>query len=205
MKCWSEGELRAFIDRELPPADMELVGAHLEECSECGDHWAEMAGRASRVSSLMAHLTETEPVVRAGQLRRPAQSPWRWGGVAAALAAGLIVGILVIPKRGTQVATVPPQPAPVVQSAVTRPELAAPVVALASTTPASVAPTRRSKKPVLPAPQKGDTFLALDSDPIETGVVVRVALGPREVPADVIIDADGRPRAIRLVNFKSTH
>jgi len=204
MKCWSEGELRAYIDRELPPEDMELVSAHLEVCSVCGDHWAEMAGRAARVSALMTHLTETEPMVRAARLRRPAPSPWRWGGLAAALAAGLAVGILVMPKRGTQVAMAPPQPAPVVQSAVTRPEPAAPVVALASSTPASVVQPRRTRKPVAAAPQKGDTFLALDNDPIEAGVVLRVALGPREVPADVIIDADGRPRAIRLVDLKST-
>ncbi len=202
MKCWSEGELRAFIDRELPPEEMDRVSAHLEECSECGDLWAELAGRASHVSALMNELAEMEPVVRGGRLPRRANSPWRWGGVAAALAAGLAIGIVAMPKRGAQVAVAPP--APVVQSAASMTEPAGPVVSLAAGTPAKVAPARRSRRPSIPAAQS-NPFLALDNDPIEAGVVLRVALGPREVPADVIIDSDGRPRAIRLVNFKSNH
>jgi hypothetical protein len=47
-----------------------------------------------------------------------------------------------------------------------------------------------------------DYFLALDDDPIELGVVVRVALdGAAAVQADVVFDADGRPRAIRPVQL----
>jgi hypothetical protein len=205
MKCWSEGELRAFIDRELTAVEMEQVTAHLEECSECGDLWAELAGRASRISALMNELTETVPVIRAGRLPRRAPAAWRWGGVAAALAAGLVIGIVTMQKRETPMAVAPPAPAPVMQNA-GRVEPASPVVALAAASTAPpAAPARRNRKPVLPAAQVNDTFLALDNDPIEAGVVLRVALGPREVPADVIIDSDGRPRAIRLVNFKPTH
>jgi hypothetical protein len=47
-------------------------------------------------------------------------------------------------------------------------------------------------------------FVALDNDPIETGMVVRVALGPDQVLADVIVAPDGRPRAYRLVESAST-
>jgi anti-sigma factor RsiW len=206
MKCWSEGELRAFIDRELPADQMAQITAHLEGCSVCGDHWSEMAGRASRVSALLSELTEMEPLIRPGRLPRRASSSWRWGGVAAALAAGLLIGIAVWPKRGTEIAVTPPAPAPVVQSALTRPATPDPVVTLAGGSPKKLAPAaRRPRRPAGPKPQVNDTFLALDNDPIEAGVVLRVALGPREVPADVIIDADGRPRAIRLVNFKSNH
>jgi hypothetical protein len=43
-------------------------------------------------------------------------------------------------------------------------------------------------------------FLALDDEPIETGIVVRVALGEAEIPADVIFGTDGRAHAIRLVS-----
>jgi hypothetical protein len=43
-------------------------------------------------------------------------------------------------------------------------------------------------------------FLALDDEPFEVGVVRRVALGPEEVPADVVFGPDGRARAIRLLN-----
>ena len=41
---------------------------------------------------------------------------------------------------------------------------------------------------------------ALDNEPIDAGLVVRVSLGPDNVQADVIITADGRARAYRLVN-----
>jgi anti-sigma factor RsiW len=48
-------------------------------------------------------------------------------------------------------------------------------------------------------------FIALDNEPIETGMVVRVAFGPDQVLADVIITPDGRPRAYRLVDNISTN
>ncbi len=43
-------------------------------------------------------------------------------------------------------------------------------------------------------------FIFLDHEPIDTGLVVRVALGPDRIPADVIVGPDGRPRAYRLVS-----
>ena len=43
-------------------------------------------------------------------------------------------------------------------------------------------------------------YVALDDEPIEAGVVVRVGFGGGQVPADVIFGPDGRARAIRLVN-----
>ncbi|HLH18550.1 MAG TPA: zf-HC2 domain-containing protein [Bryobacteraceae bacterium] len=43
-------------------------------------------------------------------------------------------------------------------------------------------------------------FIALDNDPIDTGLVVRVALGPDRIPADIIVGSDGRPHAYRLVS-----
>jgi hypothetical protein len=57
---------------------------------------------------------------------------------------------------------------------------------------------RHSRRQPARARPPADYYLALDDDPIETGVVMRVALGPAEVPADVIFDQDGRARAIRL-------
>jgi hypothetical protein len=47
-----------------------------------------------------------------------------------------------------------------------------------------------------------DGFLRLDNEWFETGVVLRVALGPNEVPADVMFGSDGRAHAIRLVSYK---
>jgi hypothetical protein len=47
-------------------------------------------------------------------------------------------------------------------------------------------------------PAETDYYLALDDEPIDMGVVMRVALdSAASVQADVIFDAEGRPRAIR--------
>ena len=63
-------------------------------------------------------------------------------------------------------------------------------------------------QPQAPAPPKtanlNRPFVALDNEPIDTGLVVRVALGPEQVQADVIIAPDGRPRAYRLVEEPSS-
>jgi anti-sigma factor RsiW len=48
-------------------------------------------------------------------------------------------------------------------------------------------------------------FVALDDEPIETGMVVRVAVGPDQVQADVIIGPDGRARAFRLIAVPSSN
>lgn len=205
--CWSEGELRAFIDRELSPEITDRVAAHLEECSECGDLWAELAGRAKRVSALMDELAQPQPVAMIPRMPRRAASKWRWAGAAAALAAGLLMGLLALPKRTPEVAVTPSagnssQPAPV-ETAIDRAEPRTPAVTLATARPARVAPASRRKRPAAATVEGNAPFLALDDEPIESGVVWRVELGPREVPADVIVDAAGRPRAIRLVNAKS--
>jgi hypothetical protein len=43
-------------------------------------------------------------------------------------------------------------------------------------------------------------FLALDDEPIETGIVMRVASPSGDFQADVIVGPDGRAHAIRIVN-----
>ena len=48
-------------------------------------------------------------------------------------------------------------------------------------------------------PPQVQYYLALDDEPIDTGVVMRVALDGTGIQADVIFDAEGRPRAIRTV------
>jgi len=202
-ECWSEGELRAYIDRELPEEDIHRVAAHLEKCSECGDLWADLAGRADRVSALMHALAEPQLALAAPRkLRRPVPA-WRWATAAAALAAGLLAGIALLPKHETQVAQAPPTPPAVVQSAVAPPQPQA--VTLAAARPSKTRSPRRNTRPTAPDVPSSNPFLALDDDPIETGTVWRVELGPREIPAEVIVDSDGRPRAIRLVNFKPNH
>jgi len=117
---------------------------------------------------------------------------------AAALAAGLAIGALVTHKRVEPRAAVdlpPVATSPTV--AAPQPERAAPVAA-ARATPVRRSVPRRATRPVA----VDDRFLALDDEPFDTGVVWRVALGPAQVPADVILGPDGRARAVRLVNYK---
>ena len=201
--CWSEGELRAYIDRELPADAIEQVAAHLEECSRCGDLWADLAGRAGRVSAMMQELSAPSPVVVPMRMPKRTVRVWRWAGVAAAaLAAGIAIGIAMMPRLTPPVAVAnPPAPAPatVVEAPL------APVLPPAAPPRAVTASARPRPRPAVPALQSNRTFLALDDEPIESGVVWRVELGPRQVPAEVIVDPDGRPRAIRLVNSKSNY
>jgi anti-sigma factor RsiW len=205
-ECWSEGELRAYIDRELPAESMQRVAAHLEECSACGDLWAELAGRAHRVSALMDTLIEPKLAVVPQTMARHASRVWRWAAAGAALAAGIALGIAMLPKPAPKVAVIPPAAVQrdVDASSQVLPDTTANAVRLASAGPKSALP-RRNAKPAARGNQTDAPFLALDDDPIESGVVWRVELGPREVPAEVIVDSDGRPRAIRLVNFKPNH
>ena len=43
-QCWSEGALRAYLDRELPSEEMQRVAAHLGECTVCDGLCTELAG-----------------------------------------------------------------------------------------------------------------------------------------------------------------
>lgn len=185
--CLQEGDWRAYLDGELP--DMVGAGQHLTECEACREVYEEIAGRASRVASLMMDLDAAPvPVVREAP-RRPVRA-WVTAGmaVAAALAAAFVlapqrvqtVEAPTIAQRAPEPAAVPPQPAaPPVEVAASEPKVS----------------RSRSVRPRAPRPQY---YLALDDQPIETGTVMRVAF-ESGIQADVIVDSDGRPRAIRAV------
>src|SRR3954467_12113444 len=95
--CWSEGSLRAWLDRELPAGDMKLVAAHLGECSACDALCTELAARASRVFALLESLPAPEKSVRMRPMPSRAPSRWLWPGAAVALAAGLAIASFTIP------------------------------------------------------------------------------------------------------------
>src|SRR5215471_17105572 len=98
--CWSEGALRAYLDRELPAEDMKSVAAHLGECSSCDALCAELAGRAARVFALVETLAEPAVVVKAQPAAARTQSRrWLWPGAAVALAAGLAIASFVLPRK----------------------------------------------------------------------------------------------------------
>ena len=193
-QCWPEGALRAYLDGELPPQEMQAVESHLEECAECGRLHLELATRASHISTLFESLAEPLQANR----RRPAPKPvhvagsWRWTAAAVALAAGLAIAAYVVPKREAQ--RQPIAQAPVIQPV-------APVITPAENVPVPVpgrrvnlasAKTRRN-------PPQVEHFIALDDEPIESGIVMRVTI-PGSSPADIVFSPDGRARAIRLVN-----
>lgn len=193
--CWDDGALRAYCDRELPQEDLTRVAAHLGECPECHARYNEVAARAARVTSMMNALAAPAVVARA---RPAARRRLVWvkplAGAALALAAAVALAFVLMPKRAAVPATPVARPhvqkpARPIQAGVEAPKTVAPEKA------AHGKPARRTK------PAHSEEFLALDDDPIDMGVVMRVALdGDAAVQADVIFDADGRPRAIRPVS-----
>jgi hypothetical protein len=187
-ECWDEGGLRAYFDRELPPEDLSRVAAHIGACAECHARYNELAARAARVSTMMSALGTGSklPVAPAPPHR------WIWPAAAAALAlaAAAALAFVMVPKRAA-----PPRPVATPQVRRVERPIQAEVEAPPPVAPAKVVhgkTARRAKSP------ETDYYLALDDEPIDTGVVMRVALdGAASVQADVIFDAEGRPRAIR--------
>jgi len=200
-ECWSDGELRAHLDGELAAADAERLSAHLEQCTRCAGRASLLAQRAAQVASVMAELAEPEPawyrppaeVVRNAN-RRPVLLAW----AAAALAAGVALGILVTPKRTQKAAVIAPAPPPAVEDVKAPPVEAAIELPAHPKPPAAVPAPRHNRK--TPAPR--EYFLALDDEPVETGMVMRVGTADSRVQADILLGPDGRAHAIRLVNDK---
>lgn len=184
--CWQEGEWRAWIDGELPPGDMAAGREHLLECRACANLQAELASRASRVGIWMADLDRTPVPIRR---KRPSGISWQWAAgiaLAAALAAAFILS-----SRQVEVVQAPTVAA---QPAAARPMEQTPLRAAAvSVQPVRPARTARRKTPQV------QFFVALDEEPIDTGTVMRVTLDSG-IEADLIVDAGGRPRAIRPIS-----
>ena len=191
-QCWPEGALRAYLDGELLTGDMQQVAVHLGECRACDGLCRELAARAAHVSALMELLPE-----RGEAVPRPVGVPRRranWIGVAVALAAGLAVAAYLLPDRHPRETLVRPalRPAPPAMAAT------AAVTTLPAKTPEPPAP-RRPRRVRPPAPELA-YFVALDDEPFESGVIMRMDVKPGNVQADIVFGPDGRARAFRLVN-----
>jgi hypothetical protein len=190
-QCWSEGELRACLDGELPVRDMERVTGHLKDCQACGRVYAELAERAARVEALLELLPM--PVSKVPAIPKRASHAGRWVA-AAGLAAALAVALVMAPWRSR------PGPRPAPPPPLSAKIAPAPAPPVAPPQPLKVKPAIiRRATPPKPKPRVED-YVALDDEPIEAGVVVRVGFSGGSVPADVIFGPDGRPRAIRLVS-----
>jgi len=197
-ECWPEGGLRAYLDYELPEEDQDRLAAHLETCAECRGRYAELAGRAARVSRLIGMLPETaeDTAVFAGnqlvERRTLLGAGSRWAPVGLALAAALAIALVMLPSPGKEpVQAVAPAAKP--QPAEPAPAAVRPAVIRG---PAARRPMRRS--PVV----RADYYVALDDEPIETARVVRVSVANSDVQADLIVGPDGQAHAIRLVSIK---
>jgi hypothetical protein len=189
-QCWPEGALRAYLEGELPSEDMQRVAAHLGDCRACDGLCTELAARVAHVSALLELLPEW-----GGAMRRPAGVPRRranWIGVAVALAAGLAVTAYLLPDRHPREALVRPVPTPA-------PPLVAAAVAAIAPAPAQPPAPRRPRR-VRPTAPDPAYFVALDDEPFESGVIMRMDVKPGNVQADIVFGPDGRARAFRLVN-----
>jgi hypothetical protein len=195
-QCWPEGTLRAYLDGELPPEEMRSVAAHLEECADCSRLHTELSVRASYVGGLMDTLSVPAPKLAPRKVAAKASGSWAWTGAAVALAAGLAIAAMLIPKQeAPKIVHTPPVPQPQ-QAQVIQPERVAEEIPLATAPLKSqkVTSVRRA-----PRAKLADAFIALDNEPIESGIVMRVEL-PGSTPADIVFSPDGRARAVRLVS-----
>lgn len=210
-RCWSEGELRAYLDCELPRDEMEAVTEHVGECTACSAALEEIRRRASFVDELFQALPTPDlaGVVAPEVLLRRKTPGWRplaW--TAGALAAAAAAAILFVGKPAGQPSVPAPMPPPAITASAPEPAGASQTTER-KTAAARPRPKRAARAVPAPRPETaGDTndvryYLALDNEPFEMGEVVRVALGPTNVPADVVFSPDGRPRAIRLISFST--
>jgi anti-sigma factor RsiW len=195
--CWDEGCLRAYLDRELPPEEMTRVAVHLGGCEQCHAQYNELAGRAARVAALMETLEARRTVSpHTAAARRWKKAPARPVAVAVlALAATVAMAFVLLPKR---IQTPKPVAAPLTapgRQAMQQAALPEPKVERPAPSPARA----KGPGPKRATEPSAQYYLALDDEPIDTGVVMRMALDGAGVQADVIFDAEGRPRAIRTV------
>ncbi|HTP30718.1 MAG TPA: zf-HC2 domain-containing protein [Candidatus Acidoferrales bacterium] len=188
-QCWPEGALRAYLDGELSPDEMRTVAAHLNECAACERAHLELSARAGQVAGLMSSLAEV-PAPRPLWVRQAGS--WRWTAAAVAVAAGLAIATVLVPKPAVR----RPAPAavlgPVAVSQERPPKLPAVMEVQA---PVAARTVVRKPSRAVPRPEP---FLALDDEPIESGIIMRVTV-PGSAPADIVFSPDGRARAIRLV------
>jgi hypothetical protein len=202
-ECWEEGGLRAYYDRELPQEEMARAAAHLGACADCHARYNELAGRAARVASMMDALFVTDARALPAQTKltvMPRRRGWAFPAAAGllTLAAAAALVFALTPKRVETPARVVTPSVPHVNRPM---QATAPVETQPETHRAapvrmahSAAPRHTQAKP------QTEYFLAFDDQPIDAGVVMRVALdGDSALQADVVFDREGRARAIRPV------
>ncbi len=156
--------------REYLDGEFPAAGAHLLECGECRGRCETVRECGVFVMDSIRSLGHVDaPVI---VMRR--RFDWRFA-TAGVLAAGLAAWFVLLPKSQPKIEHVVVSKPPVVNP----PAVVAPVKTVVK---------RAKKKIAMP-----------DEDSFETAVVMRVALGPDEVLADVLVTPDGRIHALCLV------
>ncbi|PYP17724.1 MAG: hypothetical protein DMD54_06750 [Gemmatimonadetes bacterium] len=122
----ADGDLRALLDGELPPAQRVEVEQHARTCAACRARVAALESAAQETAALLALLPTAAPDLRIETIVSRARAPrLRWGVIAAALAlvvasvAGATVGrpyvrALVVRIRAVvhPESSAPPAPSP---------------------------------------------------------------------------------------------
>lgn len=149
--------LSAYLDGELPPAEMSAVAAHVAACPECAARLAEFAAVDEAAAALAAtapsgyfealpgRMRDRLEPRRAGARRLPA---WTWAAAAALLLA--VVTPLTLSKRSSL--QMEPAPAREQPAAAPPPTLEAPALrqSAPSAAPAVEAPPAKLQKVVTP-------------------------------------------------------
>jgi hypothetical protein len=196
-QCWSEGALRAYLDRELPPGEIQDAAAHLRECAACAALCKELAVRSVYVNALVDLLPEPEmeTIHVPRRMPRPATRRVGAGWVAAAVAVAAALGVVAyfVPR-----AQKTPVPVVGIPAAPPAPDAKLQVVPEAPAVVVERPARNRARQASSKMPDAGD-FVALDDEPFESGVIVRIEVKPGKGQADIVFDPDGRARAFRLV------
>ena len=114
----ADGDLRALLDAELPPAQHVEVEQHTRTCASCRARLAALESTAQETAALLALLPTAAPDLRIDTIVSRARAPrLRWGVIAAALAlvvasvAGATVGRPYVRALVAQIrAVVHPEP-----------------------------------------------------------------------------------------------
>jgi anti-sigma factor RsiW len=72
--CYDDGQLRAYLDGELPPLERAALAAHVSGCAACREQLGQMHALAARVRSLLP-APPVVPDAQAALARMRAGSP----------------------------------------------------------------------------------------------------------------------------------
>jgi len=199
--------LLAFVDRELPSAEMESAQRHITGCVACKQELETIRATSVKVNSLLSSLApddeaNTAPIAVVRTPYSGANLRMHWTVVASVgvLVAALFLFVMIRRQHSAPatnfVKAVVPAPAPPVEKKE--------VLVAAVAKPVHVGTPK--------TPLKVRQFQALDDgEPIETGMIYRVSLpasssasataqqSAKRIPAEVIVDEFGKVRAIRFL------